>query len=685
MVTVAPFGSWSSPITADRLVDHVVGLGHPTSTPGHVWWTEQRPAEGGRVALVRVPLAGGPAEEVTAPEHHVRSTVHEYGGLAYVAADDLVVFVAFDDQRLVRLRPGGAAEPITPPPPARGALRYAAPVLATDGRHCVAVRERHPVPDDPGGVRNDLVVVPTDGSWPPRVVVDGHDFYAHPVLSPDGRRLAWVQWDHPAMPWDATELWEADLDADLVPVRRRKVAGGPGESVTQPSYAPDGCLHFVSDRSGWWNVYGEAHPGGPVRPVVLMEADIGEPDWVFGTANYALLGDGSVVVAWWSHGLAHLGLVRPGRAVGGPDPSPVELLADGWTSVGFVRATADGAAVTAIAGGPAIAPCVVTIDPVSGAVTVLARSQPDDPDPDLVSAPEAVTFAGSGGAPAHALFYPPRNPAFRGPSGERPPCIVRSHGGPTSAAVPVLNQAVQFWTSRGFAVVDVNYGGSSGFGRAYRDRLRGGWGVVDVDDCVAATRHLVEAGRIDEGRLCIHGGSAGGYTTLCALTFRHEFAAGASRYGVADVAALARDTHKFESRYLDGLIGPWPDAEAVYRARSPAFHTDRLRTPTILFQGTEDKVVPPNQAEAMADALDAKGIPHAYVVYEGEGHGFRRAETIRHAAEAELAFYGQVLGFTPADALAPLPIRHGERLAGCRPAGRLTAGPVAGRQPPSPG
>lgn len=666
MARVAPYGTWDSPITVDDLVADVVSLSFPLAPGGAVHWLERRPAEGGRQVVVRLE-PDGRAVDVVGPDRNVRTLVHEYGGLAYAVHGDTVWFCELDDQRLYRVRPGRPPEPVTPAPPAPRAWRYANPVPTPDGRILVAVRERHPEPDDPAGVVNDLVLVPADGSAAPTVAAGGHDFFAHPAVSPDGRRLAWISWDHPAMPWDATCLWEAPLDGDRVG-QPRLVAGGPGESVTQPAYGPDGRLYFVSDRTGWWNLY--VVPGGGAgagadgaaapEPLAPMAGDVAEPDWVFGQSSYAVLADGAVVATWSDGGLGRLGVLAPGA-------STFAVVEDERTSWSYLRPTGDHRAVVAVAGGPAEAPAVVRLTPAATGLlstTVLRRSRAPLADPGVVSRPRAVTFETTGGEQAHALFYPPHHPGHEAPPGERPPLVVRSHGGPTSAATPVLDLGVQFWTSRGFAVVDVNYRGSSGFGRAYRRRLDGGWGVVDVDDCVAAARHLAAAGVVDGRRTVVRGSSAGGYTTLCACTFHDVFAAGASLYGIADVAALARDTHKFEAHYVDGLIGPWPEAADLYRQRSPLFHTDRLRTPLIVFQGLEDRVVPPNQAEALVAALEAKGVPHAYVVYADEGHGFRRAENIRRTAQAELAFYGKVLGIEPADQLPPLDVRSGPPATG---------------------
>jgi dipeptidyl aminopeptidase/acylaminoacyl peptidase len=643
-------------------VEKVVSLATPLADADAVFWTEMRPAEGGRQVVVR--RGTGPTareEDVFGADFHARSLVHEYGGLPYAVRGGTVFFVNYVDQRIYRVDPGAAPVPLTPAPRAERSVRYAAPVVTADGRALYAVRERHAEPDVPADVVNDIVVVATDGSATPRVVAEGHDFFSHVTLSPDDGRVAWTCWDHPNMPWDGTELWEGQRTTDGLVHHPRRVAGGPGESVTQPAYSPRGVLHYVSDRSGWWNIYAVDGPDAGGQPVAPMEVDLGTPDWVFGMSSYAFCSDGAVVAAWSERGLDRLGVLRPGSSV-------FEEIPTGYTSFGFLHPDRGGRSVLATAGGPTEPTSVVRITPPSegtpgnASLEVLRRSRSSAVEASHLSVPEPIEFPTEGGLTAHALYYPPHNPDWAAPPGELPPLIVASHGGPTSAATAVLNYAVQFWTSRGIGVVDVNYGGSTGYGRSYRRRLNGNWGVVDLDDCVNAALFLAESGRADRSRLLIHGGSAGGYTTLCAITFRDDFAAGASYFGVADAGALARETHKFEARYLDTMIGPWPEAAETYRQRSPLFHTEQIRTPVILFQGLEDKVVPPDQAETMVASLRERGVPFAYIAFEGEQHGFRRAENVRRTTEAELYFYGRVLGFTPADRLEPVTIENEDRL-----------------------
>ena len=661
---VGPFGGWPSPITADVLVELTVTLDGLTVDPvaGRLWWTEGRPAEAGRVALVCDGV------DVLPAPFSVRSRVHEYGGRASAVRAGTVVFSNDADGRLWRLKyePGRGGEP-RPLTPDDATARYADPELSPDGSRVVCVRERHRA----GEVVNDLVAVPVDGGEPV-VVAGGRDFYAAPRISPDGRRLAWLSWDLPDMPWDSTELWVAAPDGSSA----ARVAGGPGESVSQPRWSPGGVLHWISDRSGWWNLWSEAdgprswaglfagrppagapspassRAWGPLPhagPLAPTDAEFARPDWVFGQSSYAFLGDGRLVAAWSRSGLDSLGTVAGGRA------APFDLPFTAVTAVQPLGPTS----VAAIAASGTSAPAVVAVDVDSGTWrTIRSSREGAAPVPaGAISEPRPITFPSAGGRTAHAFFYPPRLEGWRGPDGERPPLLVRSHGGPTSAASPALDLGIQYWTSRGIAVVDVDYGGSSGYGRAYRELLDGQWGIVDVEDCVAAARHLADAGEVDGRRLLIRGSSAGGLTTLCALTFFPDaFAAGASYYGVADLEGLATDTHKFESRYMDRLVGPYPQDREVYRQRSPVHVADRIRSPVILFQGLEDAVVPPSQAEMLVGALRENGVPHAYVTFEGEQHGFRKAETLRRAVEAELWFYGRVLGFEPADPIEAVPV-----------------------------
>jgi len=711
---VAPYGTWASPITASRLVEQSVRLSDLVVDGDRLYWVEGRPTEGGRQVVVE--HVDDVSRDVLPEGFSARTLVHEYGGAPMTAHDGVVYFVNFADQRIYAVSESSAPRPVTPEPPEPAAWRYAAPVVTPDGAWLICVRERH---DEV--VVHDLVAWPTGeaSDKAPVVLAAGHDFTGTPALSPDGRRVAYCTWDHPLMPWDGTELWELALET-LLPTSRagigggevpadsqlvangaaRRIAGGPDESVTQPRYAPDGVLHFVSDRSGWWNLYADDDPGGHGRALAPLDAELAGPDWVFGLSSYDFLTDGTLVATWSADGRTHIGRLdaspenpaAPESPESPEDPEAPETTSrlipisvstrfgsyeqlralrrtpgasGGGTHLHTHGDTTGGQGsdyLFAIAGSSSLAAAVVRIDLATGAVEVIRSSRKSVVAPSYLSEPRAVTYATEGGLDAHALYYPPANADFVGPPSELPPLIVAIHGGPTSHASATLNYSIQYWTSRGFAVADVDYGGSSGYGRAYRKRLEGSWGIVDVADCVNAATALAALGEVDASRLIIHGGSAGGFTTLRAISSSDVFAGAASYYGVADLSALARETHAFESRYLDGLVGPWPEAEQIYEDRSPLSHVDEIRTPLIVFQGLEDKVVPPDQSERIVEALRTRGVPVAYVSYPGEQHGFRRAENIVRTAEAELYFYGQVLGFTPADDLAPVEIANSQSL-----------------------
>jgi dipeptidyl aminopeptidase/acylaminoacyl peptidase len=674
-VTTAPFGSWSSPITADLIVSKSVSIGDVYVGGTDVWWSEARPEEGGRIQLVRH-RPGRDTVDMLPEGFGARTRVHEYGGGGWWLHGDDVVFVNWADQRLYRLA-GGADHPValTPEPSVHHADRYADGRFTADGRWVVCVRERHG--EGAEQAINEIVAVRVhhDGvPDEPVVLVTGSDFVAAPRVNADGNVLAWFRWDHPDMPWDGTELCVASMYDDqsdggaIVVGDTRVVAGGRDESISQPEWMPDGSLLFISDRTDWWNLYrvdasavralvatGAAPEPNPIAPI---DAEIGIPHWVFDTSRYAVLADDRILVAWFRHGIDHLGVIPAEGGAMVPVESP-------FTALSSLRAFGLGAIL--IGASPTTEAVVSVIDipaspDIDGSTAVLVNPVSEPRDLGLgaewFSVPESITFATSGDRFAHGLFYPPTNPGFGAPEGERAPLIVLSHGGPTSAARPQLNLGVQYWTSRGFGVVDVNYGGSTGYGRSFRRRLIGEWGIVDVDDSIAATRFLIDRGDADRDRLIIRGGSAGGYTTLCALTFREVFAAGCSLYGVADLEALARDTHKFEARYLDSLVGPWPARSDIYTARSPIHHVEDLECPLIVLQGMDDEIVPPNQAEMMVEALEANGVPWAYLAFEGEGHGFRQAATIKRALEAEAYFYSRILGFELADEVEPIAIAN---------------------------
>jgi dipeptidyl aminopeptidase/acylaminoacyl peptidase len=554
--------------------------------------------------------------------------------------DGAVISCSFDDQRVYRLADGNAT-PITPEPDSRAADRYADFVFHDDVVICV--REVHSSDLE---VLNALVAFPLDGSSSPQVIAEGHDFYSDPRVSPDGSRLTWLSWDHPQMPWDGTELWCAALAVDGTLSEPELVAGGMDESIFQPEWSPGGVLHFVSDRTGWWNLY-RMTDDGP-EALHTMEAEFGSPQWYFNLRRYGFLTSDRIMTIYSDAGLDRLGMVDGDKLT--PVVTPYDVYRP-WLAM-------SGDTLYAIAGNTDTPVAVLAIDVDTGAVEVVRESIELDVDSTMISRPKPIEFPTTGGAIAHAFYYPPHNPQYRGPEDEMPPLLVLSHGGPTAAATSGFDLGIQFWTSRGFAVMDVNYRGSTGYGRGYRNALRGQWGVADLDDCVNAAQYLVAEGLADVDRLAIKGWSAGGYTTLCALTFSDVFSAGASYFGVGDLAALATETHKFESRYLDGLIGPYPEMADLYEERSPVHHLEELDCPVILLQGLDDRIVPPAQAEDVVAALDERGVPHAYLAFEGEGHGFRRAETIERSLEAEFYFYSQVFGFDPADDLTPVTIAH---------------------------
>jgi len=622
---VGRFGTWPSSVSAAQAAGAALRLSQPQLDGDHVYWLEGRPEEGGRQTVMRAPLAGaGPGEDLT-PQRNVRSRIHEYGGGDYRVGEGVVVAADPEGGAFLAGRASGALAS------ARPAARYADFAFSPDGRWIVAVEEEH----GDGEPRNRLVALARSGRE--RIVIGGeHDFVASPCFSPDGARLAFLSWEHPDMPWDATALRALRFGPDGPAGGARLVAGGGEESIFQPSFSPDGALTFVSDRSGWWNLWQER--GDALRPLCPREAEFGLPLWVLGLSTHGHEGEG---VLWCSERSAGRDrLCRLETETGRLDALPLPFdLVEGLS----VR----GGRAAFIGYGARRAPTVCVLDLASRALREVREAFPVTlADADL-SLPEAVELPSEEGRRAYAFLYRPANGAWRAPAGERPPLLVWSHGGPTSSAAPVLRLALQYFTSRGFAVIDVDYAGSTGYGRSYRNALRGQWGVRDVADCAAAARFAAAEGAADPARLLARGGSAGGYTTLCLLTFRGEFAAGASYYGIGDLAALARDTHKFESRYLDRLVGPWPERADLYRERSPLAHADRLARPVIFFQGLEDRVVPPAQAETMVAALAKRGVPHAYLTFEGEGHGFRRAESLATALEAERWFFAEVLGLAP--------------------------------------
>ena len=643
MATNAPYGTWASPIQAADIVAGQIGFAEVAVDNGNLYWIEMRPTEGGRQVLVQRSREGDIADLTAAPSN-VRTRVHEYGGGALAVGHGEVVFSEFSSQRLYRLD-GNNPVSVTAEPPRPSSLRYADGRIISEGR-MVCVRESHP---EEGEAINELVIIDLL-SGETEVLATDRDFYAAPRPSPDETQLAWLEWDHPNMPWDGTELAVASFAGGRLS-DVAIVAGGKDESIVQPEWSPEGRLVFVTDRSGWWNLH--RWDGQAISPLIVKEADFADPAWVFGRSSYGFLSEGRILCGFWENGIHQLALID---AEGQLVPRP-----DGLSGHG--RITTDGDSTAWFLGqGPAIPLALFELDVDSDEMRTV-RSNPMPVEAGYVYEPRPITFPTGEGEVAHAFYYPPHNRDFSGPVDEHPPLIVKIHGGPTSHVYPVLSAGFLYWTTRGFGVVDVNYRGSTAYGRAYRNRLRDSWGIVDVEDALAAAWYLADQGEVDGDRLVITGGSAGGYTTLAALAFGDGFSAGASYYGVADIELLAKHTHKFESRYLDGLVGT--DVEEM-RRRSPLYSADKIAVPVILFQGLEDRVVPPEQAEMIAAALDANGVPHAHITYEGEDHGFRKAENIVDSLESELAFYGQVFGFTPAGDLPEVPI-VGDLATGERP------------------
>ncbi len=633
----AAYGAWKSPITADLIVSESIGLGNITSDGDRLYWLERRPSEGGRNVLV-CRSRDGAVEDVTPAGYNVRNRVHEYGGAAFTVADEVVYFSNFADGRLYRQTLGGEPEAISP----EAEVRYAD--FRVDGRQSrlIGVREDH---RGEGEAKNEIVAVGFDGSI--EVLVSGSDFYASPRLSPDGQTLAWLSWNHPLLPWDGTELWTAQVTDSGRLTAPKKITGGTDESVFGPQWSPDGVLYFVSDRASWWNLYRQGDNG--VEPLFPLNAEFATPQWVFGMSTYTFLGAQRLVCTYTQRGLWQLATLNP-------QSRRLQNLETPYSQISSL--TAHGDRLACLGASPTESSAFVLMDLDEGDVEVLRRSTTLEIDPGYLSQPQPIEFPTSEGATAYGFFYPPKNRDYDPLEGEKPPLLVKSHGGPTAAASSALRLSVQYWTSRGFAFLDVNYRGSTGFGREYRQALDGQWGIFDVDDCANGAKFLAEQGWVDGDRLAITGSSAGGYTTLAALTFRDTFKAGASYYGISNLEALATDTHKFESRYLDRLVGPYPEEKERYIARSPIHFTDRLSCPVVFFQGLDDKVVPPNQAECMVEALREKGLPVAYVPFEGESHGFRQAANIKRALEAEFYFYSRVFGYEPAEAIEPLDIEN---------------------------
>jgi dipeptidyl aminopeptidase/acylaminoacyl peptidase len=638
-VTSAPFGTWRSPFPIPWLVAGRVTLADTRWDGEAVTWLESRPEDGGLTTLVRWTRGEG-ARDVSPPGMNVRSRVHEYGGGAYLATGELLVVSDFVTGRLHRVRPDRTSEPLTP----EGPFRYADLTFDRTRDRLLAVREDHSgAGEGAAEAENTVVAIALDGSGTVSVLAMGRDFFAAPRPSPDGSRLALLAWDHPNMPWDGTDLLLAEFEEDGTPGRMERIAGSSGEWVSQPRWSPGGVLHFVAEPAGRMNLYRLEQ--GAALPLAPLAADFAYPDWLFGFSNYGFDRAGRVLGVGRSAGRDRFYLI-------GPESGDLRPIAGRWTESSWLAV--EGANAVFVGAAPDEFQAVAILDVDTGEHEVVRRSTPVEVDPEDVSTPESIEFTTTGDRTAHGLYYAPRNRSFDGPPGERPPLIVTSHGGPTASAFNGLSVLTQLFTSRGFAVLDVDYGGSSGYGREYRRRLEGEWGVVDVDDCVAGAGFLAARGDVDAERLIIRGGSASGFTTLAALAFRDTFRAGASYFGIGDLEAFATETHKFESRYLVRLVGPYPERAELYRERSPVNAADRISCPVLVLQGLDDRVVPPSEAERIVAALRENGIPHAYLAFEGEDHGFRKAENIVRSFEAELSFYGQVFGFRPADPIEPI-------------------------------
>jgi len=636
---IAFAGSWRSPITADLVAAQSIRFGEIVIDDTNIYWVESRPSESGRSVIVRCDANGRLSDMIAAP-YSARSRLHEYGGAAFTVHEGVLFFANFSDQRVYRKESQLDPVPLTP----EGDKRYADLQVDARRRRIVCIQEDHTRKGEPV---NAIVGIDISGTGKPQLLVSGNDFYACPRLSPEGTKVAWLTWNHPNMPWDGNELWMAEVDEAGAFLNAQRVAGGASESIFQPEWSPEGILFLASDRSGWWNLY--RFINGKCECIIEMDADFGMPLWNLGLSTYGFLGKDKIACTYNQKGICYLATVdlKSRRLI------PVRSR---FTEVRHLR-TSDHCVVFQ-GGSPTSALMVVKFNTRTTEEMLIRRSEDTRIDTGFISSPESIEFETTDDLISYGFYYPPQNMDYDMPQNELPPLIVVTHGGPTSCSYASLNLKVQFWTSRGFAVLDVNYGGSTGFGRPYRDRLIRSWGIADVDDCVSGARYLVDKGLVDASRVIIRGSSAGGYTTLCALTFRDYFKAGASYYGVSDLEALAKETHKFESHYLDSLVGPYPEGRKTYRERSPLYHTECLSAPVIFFQGLEDKVTPPAQSEKMVDSLRRKGVPVAYLTFEEESHGFRRAENIRCALEAELYFYSRIFGFELSDRIEPVKIEN---------------------------
>ncbi len=638
----APFGSWSSPLTSDLIASKTIKLGQIQVDDLDIYWVESRPSEGGRNVVVRK-TPDNLRTDLTPLSYNVRTRVHEYGGGAYLVSRGIIYFSNDSDQRVYKqTQHDFDPKPIT----AEGPFRYADYLADPSRNRLICIREDHSATNrEPA---NTVVSISNDAdSLNPHghILVAGHDFYASPRISPDGQQLAWLAWNHPNMPWDGTELWVAAIQPDGSLTHASCVAGGSKESIFQPEWSPTGVLHFVSDRTGWWNLYHIDKVD--TQALYTMEAEFGLPQWMFGLSTYAFESPNQIICSYTQRGRWHLGRLDT-------ISKTLTAIDSAYTHIQGVQIGRNHLFFTG--SSPTESDSIVQLDLTAHCITILHRSLNCPVTQEYFSLAEELEYATESSQQAYAFFYPPHNHNFHPPPDERPPLIVKSHGGPTGTCEQSLDLKIQYWTSRGFAVLDVNYGGSTGYGRHYRNRLNGQWGIVDVTDCINGAQYLIQQGRVDPKRIVISGSSAGGFTTLCALTFHNTFAAGSSYYGISDLEGLVQDTHKFEARYLDRLVGPYPEKLETYHQRSPIHFADQLSCPIIVFQGQEDKVVPPDQAEKMVAAVKEKGIPVAYLTFDREQHGFRKASTIKCVLDAELYFYSRIFSFTPAAPTRPIQI-----------------------------
>lgn len=635
---ISSYGSWKSPISSDLIVSGTVGLSSVTYDRDCIYWLEGRPTEGGRNVIV-CRDSEGKVTDITPPPFDVRSRVHEYGGGAFLVVENTIYFCNYNDQRVYIQKPSETPQPLTP----ENKLRYADFRFDKIHNRLICVCEDHSSTE--GEPLNKIVSIDAK-SGEITTLVEGNDFYSSPRLSPDGSQLVWLSWNHPNMPWDSTQLYLAQVKVDSSIDNIKLVAGGENESICQPEFSPHGQLYFSCDRLGWWNLY-RYHVDKIIEPLFPLNAEFGYPHWVFGESVYGFSDENTLVCTYTQNGRWYLATIHTKNK----SLANIEVP---FTHIAYLQV--NGSQILCVAGSPIQPTAIIRLNVDAGTTEILKQSSSLNIDEGYLSIPEEIAFPTTEGKIAYAWYYPPTNKDYTAPEGELPPLLVKSHGGPTAATSASFNLRIQYWTSRGFAYCDVNYGGSTGYGREYHQRLNGNWGIVDVDDCVNVAQYLVEKGKVDGEKLAISGGSAGGYTTLAALTFKNTFKAGASYYGVSDLESLAKDTHKFESRYLDGLIGKYPEEKEIYEKRSPINYTYKLSCPVAFFQGLEDKIVPPNQTEMMVEALKKKGLPVAYVLFEGEQHGFRKAENIKRALDGEFYFYSQIFNYEIADNIEPLEI-----------------------------